>query len=149
MCQVSVTCCCSGRSSGGSLGLVAAGVLVLVAGPVLVAALQAAVDLVTAVVIGLVVAAAVLAVGWVVKGVAEKLIEEWSLRRHNERMARIYPHLQVELQSARRPSIAGPVLRPRVVEAPRPTLPPVRIYPTPRMELGAVTAPARLPGGDA
>lgn len=150
MCRVSVTCCCS-RSGGGWLGWVAAGALVLLAGPVIGAALQATVELVTAVVIGLVAAAAVVVAGWVVKCVAEKVIDEWSLRRHNERMAQIHPHLRAELQQAHQPSIGVPVARPRVVGSPRQQAitPPaqVQIYPTPRTELRALAAQERPRSG--
>jgi hypothetical protein len=152
MCRVSVTCCCSRRGGDGGLVLVAAGALVFLAAPVLVAALQAAVDLLTAVVIGIVVAAGVVVVGWVIKGVAEKVIEERSLRRHNERMAQIHPHLQAELQRVHRPAVWGPPTSPRVVEPPRRAAiaasGPVQIYPTPRTELRAAIAPRHRGSGD-
>jgi len=92
MCQVSVTCTCrDDRGAGWPIGAVivgAAGGLVVVAGLVgLVASLIPAI----AAAVGIVVA------GWVVRGVAVAAIDEIGLRRHNRRMAAIYPHVAREL----------------------------------------------------
>jgi hypothetical protein len=149
MCRVSVTCCCHRRGGdGGWLVLVAVGVLAVLVAPVLVAMLQAAVDLMSAVVTGLVIAAGVAVAGWVVKALGERVLDAWidarAVRRHRERTA--------EFQRVHRPAISVSAVRPRVVDSPRrhaiagPA--PVRIYPTPRAELHSAIAPRRIGGGD-
>jgi hypothetical protein len=150
MCRISVTCCCHARTTGGGSGLAvfAVGVLALVAAaPVIVAAVHAAVDLLTAVIIGVVVAVGVVVAGWIVKAIAVAVIEEWSLRRHNERMAQLHPHLRDHLpprRHARAVRVGTPAVGPRPLAAPprRPAVPAspvalVGIYPTPRAELAA------------
>jgi uncharacterized membrane protein (DUF485 family) len=135
MCRVTVNCHCHHRTSGnGWIGLVALVALAFIVAPVIVAALKAAVDLLTAIVIGIVVAVSVIVVGWIVKNIAVTVIEERSLRRHNERMAQIHPHLRAHLQKVPR---TRPQARAVAAPQPQPLTAPVRIYPTPRSELGA------------
>ena len=137
MCGVSVTCCCHTRSSGSGLAVIAVGALALMAAaPVIVAALHAAVDLLTLVIVGLVAAAGVVVIGWIVKNLAAAVIEERSLRRHNERMAQIYPHLRDQIPPRHRATTAAPPHL-TTTHRPRAAVPaaPVRIYPTPRAEL--------------
>jgi hypothetical protein len=134
MCRVTVNCHCHTRTGGGWIGVAALGVLGLIAAPVIVAAVKAAVDLLTAVVIGIVVAVGIVVAGWIVKNVTVAVIEERSLRRHNERMAQIYPHLRADVDRMyRRPGRATraiPTRQPQPIGS-------VRIYPTPRSELAA------------
>jgi hypothetical protein len=54
MCRVTVNCHCHTGSGAGWIGVAALGVLGAVAAPVIVAAVKAAVDLLTAIVIGIV-----------------------------------------------------------------------------------------------
>jgi hypothetical protein len=68
--------------------------------------------------------------GWIAKNIAVAVIEERSLRRHNERMAQIHPHLRADLDRIYRTRAA----RALPTRQPRPVAP-VRIYPTPRSEL--------------
>jgi hypothetical protein len=67
-------------------------------------------------------------------------VEEWldrrSLRRHNEAMAEIYPHLRAQLPERRR-RVTLSVVQPQALEPARPQLmpPSVRVYATPQKEL--------------
>jgi hypothetical protein len=135
MCRVTVNCHChrnNHRSSGtGWIGVAGLVALTFIAAPVIVAALKAAVDLLTAVVIGLVAAVGIVVVGWIVKNIAVTVIEERALRRHNERMAQIHPHLRAHLEKVPRPTRAAHAIR---TGQARP-ITPVQIYPTPRSEL--------------
>ena len=90
MCRITVNCHChhhnhrSNHRAGGSgwIGVAALVALAFIAAPVIVAALKAAVDLLTALVIGLVAAAGVIVVGWIVKNIAVAAIEARADRRH-------------------------------------------------------------------
>jgi hypothetical protein len=111
MCRVTVNCHCHRGGGSGWIGVAALVALAFIAAPVIVAAVKAAVDLLTAVAV----------------------IEERSLRRHNERMAQIHPHLRAHLHKEprrTRATAAIPASRPQPIT-------PVLIYPTPRSELAA------------
>jgi hypothetical protein len=137
MCRVTVDCHCHTHSSGGGwVGVAALAVLGVLAVPVVVATVQAAVDLLTAVAVAVVVAAAIAVTGWVVKNIAVALIEERALRRHNECMAQIHPHLRAHLDRTRRPG-GTPVEQARAIPGQVHPIASVRIYPTPRSELAA------------
>jgi hypothetical protein len=139
MCRVTVDCHCHTHNDGGAgwVGVAALAVLGVLAVPVIVATVQAALDLLTAVVVAVMVAVGIVVAGWIVKNVAVAVIEERALRRHNERMTQIHPHLRAHLHHTRRPA-GAPVEHVRAIPTrpPRP-IPPVRIYPTPRSDLAA------------
>jgi hypothetical protein len=132
MCRVTVNCHCHRNNSSGWIGVAALAALVLVAAPIVAAVVKAAVDLLTAVVIGIVVAVGIVVVGWIVKNIAVTVIEEQALRRHNERMAQIHPHLRAHLEKVPR-SRATAAVPSRQAQP----VTPVQIYPTPRSELAA------------
>lgn len=140
MCRVTVNCHCHRTSGNGWIVLVALVALAFIVAPVIVAALQAAVDLLTAIVIGMVVAAGIVVVGWVVKNIAVAVYEERSLRRHNERMAERYPLVRAHLEKVARTRPQAHAI-PAPAPQPRPITAPVRIYPTPRSELAAARNP--------
>jgi hypothetical protein len=130
MCRVTINCHCHHRGGSGWIGVAA---LALATAPVIVAAVKAAVDLLTAVVIGIVVAVGIVVLGWIVKTIAVAVIEERALRRHNEAMAQIHPHLRAHLHK-----MPPPRRGVRAVSTGQPQpITPVRISPTPRHELGA------------
>jgi hypothetical protein len=133
MCRVTVNCHCHRGSGTAWIGVAALAALVLVAAPIVAAAVKAAVDLLTAVVIGIVVAVGIVVVGWIVKNIAVAVIEERSLRRHNECMAQIHPHLRAHLEKVprrTRATAALPIQQAQLIA-------PIRIFPTPRSELAA------------
>ena len=137
MCRVTVNCCCRGRSNGGGLGVLAVVVLGLLAAPAVLVALTVVLDLVTALVIGVVAAVGVVVIGWIVKTVAVAAIEEWSLRRHNERMAQLYPHLRAQIRPGRHTATPPTWSLPTSQQSHAVAAAPVQIYPTPRAELAA------------
>jgi hypothetical protein len=131
MCRVTVNCHCHHRGGGsGWIGVAALVALAFIAAPVIVAAIKAAVDLLTALVIGIVAAVGIVVVGWIVKNIVVAVLEERSLRRHNERMAQSHPHLRAHLHTVPRPPQAAaiPARQAQPVS-------PVLLYPTPRGEL--------------
>lgn len=133
MCRVTINCHCHRTSGPGWIGLVALVALAVIAAPVVVAAVKAAVDLLTALVIGIVAAVGVVVVGWIVTKIAVAVIEERSLRRHNERMAQLHPNVRAHMERMHRPiraTHALPFRRPGAIT-------PVRPYPTPRSEIAA------------
>lgn len=116
MCTVKVTCNC-GSGDGGfgtMVGLAAIAVTAVTVVPVIIGFL-------TSLVVALVTAVGIVTAGWVLKGVAVTAIEEYSLHRHNRRMAAIYPHVAQQLgyappvQPALPPS--GDRLKAHIVEA--------------------------------
>jgi hypothetical protein len=96
MCQISVTCSCR---RGGPDTLMIGAILgaALLLGPAVAALVGLVASLVTAVVTAACVSVGIAVAGWVVKGVAVAAIEEVGLRRHNRRMAAIYPHVARQL----------------------------------------------------
>jgi hypothetical protein len=96
MCQVSVTCCCRrGGSDWPMIGAVL--VAAFLVGPAVAALVGLVASLITAIVTAVCVSVGIVVGGWVLKGVATAAIEEAGLRRHNRRMAAIYPHVAREL----------------------------------------------------
>jgi hypothetical protein len=116
MCQISVTCCCRrGGSDWPMIGAIL--VAAVVVGPAVAALVGLVASLITAIVTAACVSAGIVVGGWVLKGVATAAIEEVGLRRHNKRMAAIYPHVARELGlPGPQPSTpALPAARPRRV----------------------------------
>jgi hypothetical protein len=133
MCRVTVNCHCHRGGGSGWIGVAALVALAFIAAPVIVAAIKAAVDLLTALVIGLVTAVGLVVVGWIVKNLVVAVLEERSLRRHNERMAQSHPHLRAHLHTVPRHTRAAAAIPARQAQP----VSPVLIYPTPRSELAA------------
>lgn len=96
MCRVSVTCCCDRGGSDWPMIAAILGAAVLV-GPAVAALVGLVASLITAIVTAVCVSVGIVVAGWVVKGVAVAAIDEAGLRRHNRRMAAIYPHVAREL----------------------------------------------------
>jgi uncharacterized membrane protein (DUF485 family) len=96
MCQVSVTCNCRRGSSAWPM-VVAILVAAFLLGPAVAALVGLAASLITAIVTAVCVSVGIVVAGWVLKGVAVAAIDEIGLRRHNRRMAAIYPHVAREL----------------------------------------------------
>ncbi len=133
MCRVTVNCHCHRSSGSGWIGVAALVALAFIAAPVIVAAVKAAVDLLTAVVIGIVAAVGIVVAGWIVKNIAVAVMEARSDRRHIEEMAQIHPHLRVHLEKVPRARRQA-----RAVPAPQgQPITPYLIHPTPRSELTA------------
>jgi hypothetical protein len=132
MCRVAVNCHCHRGSGTAWIGVAALATLALITAPVILTAVKAAVDLLTAVLIGIVVAVGIVVVGWIVKNIAIAVIEERSLRRHNERMAQVHPHLRADLEKVPRQRTRATAAIPSRQAQP---ITPVRIFPTPRSEL--------------
>jgi hypothetical protein len=101
MCQVSVTCSCRrGGSDWPMIGTILGAAFLV--GPAVAALVGLVASLITAIVTAACVSVGIVVAGWVLKGVAVAAIDEVGLRRHNRRMAAIYPHVAREL------SLPGP-----------------------------------------
>lgn len=96
MCEVSVTCSCRrGGSDWPMIGAIL--VAAFVVGPAVAALVGLVAGLITAIVTAACVSVGIVVAGWVLKSVAVAAIDEVGLRRHNRRMAAIYPHVAREL----------------------------------------------------